>query len=46
MQKVLESNKVFCANYGREVVPDEAENCPDCGTWLGDEVEEKEREVK
>jgi len=35
--------EVFCANCGREVVPDEAENCPDCGTWLGEEVEEKER---
>jgi len=31
-------NEVFCADCGREVVPDEAENCPDCGIWLGDEI--------
>ena len=42
LQNSLEDDKVFCANCGKEVVLDEAENCPDCGIWLGDEIREVE----
>lgn len=33
----------FCC--GEEVVIDKAENCSNCGTWLGDEIEEKNRNL-
>jgi hypothetical protein len=39
-------SSVFCDCCGREVVPDEAENCEDCGTWLGNEIEEKNKRVQ
>jgi|TARA_Y100000034_G_scaffold133551_1_gene199322 uncharacterized CHY-type Zn-finger protein len=33
----INENTKFCADCGEEVTPDEMENCPNCGVWLGDE---------
>jgi len=38
LQSEILENEAFCSNCGKEVIVDEAENCPDCGIWLGDEI--------
>jgi len=38
-------NEIKCGNCGQEVIPDEMNNCPECGVNMIEDIEEYERMV-